>query len=66
MLPFLRVAIVGSDRGPNGESGLAEIGIFLFLLVAIGICISGMASARRLGPGGVLGTRQVLMIPGSA
>jgi hypothetical protein len=65
LFPFVWVAIFGDDRMLKGESGLVEIGTVLFLVVAIGFSISGIAITRRLSLGGLLKAWLVLMILGS-
>ena len=66
LFPFVWVALVGSDRMLKGESGMVEIGTVLFLVVAIGFSISGIAIAGRLGLGSLQKAWLVLMILGSA
>ena len=66
VFPFVWVAIIGNDRALKGESGLIEIVTVLFLIVAIGYCISAIAIAGRLGNVSLLKAWLVLMILGSA
>lgn len=66
VFPFIWVALAGSDRILKGESGLVEIGTVVFLVIAIGFCVSGLSIAGRLGLGGLLKAWLVLMILGSA
>jgi hypothetical protein len=66
VFPFVWVAIAGNDRALKGEAGIIEVSTVLFLLIAIGFCISALAIARRLDIRGLLKAWLVLMILGSA
>ena len=65
VFPFAWVAIVGNDRALKGEAGMVELTTVLWLLIAIGFCISALAIARRLDIRDWLKAWLLLMILGS-
>ncbi len=50
----------------KGEAGMVEVATFLFLLIAIGFCVSSLAVTRRLGLSGFLKTWLLILIAGAA
>jgi hypothetical protein len=59
------VAIVGNDHALKGESGMVELTTVLWLLIAIGFCISAIVVSRRLGIRSLLKAWLIVMILGS-
>ena len=66
LFPFFWVAVVGNDRMLKGEAGIIENATVLFLVAAIGFCVSSIALASRQGLSSLLKAWLVLMILGSA
>lgn len=66
LFPALWVAVVGNDRMLKGEAGIVENMTVLFLLVAIGFCVSGISIAARLGLSSLVKIWLFIMILGSA
>lgn len=66
LFPFFWFAIVGNDRLLKGEAGIIENMTVLFLVVAIGFCVSGMKLANRLGLSSMLKAWLFVLILGSA
>ncbi len=66
LFPFLWVGVVGNDRLLKGEAGIVENATVLFLVVAIGFCISGISLANRQGLSSLLKGWLFIMIMGSA
>ena len=66
LLPFFWVVSVGNDRMLRGEAGIVENMTVLFLLVAIGFCVSGIIRANRLGLPNRFKAWLFIMILGSA
>ena len=66
LFPFAWVALAGNDRALKGEAGMVEVATFLFLLIAIGFCVSSLAVTRRLGLSGFLKTWLLILIAGAA
>lgn len=64
--PFLWFAAVRSDKLLRGEAGIVENATVLFLFIAIGVCISSIISANRLGLQGLLKSWLIILILGSA
>ena len=48
VFPFVWVALAGNDRALKGEAGMVELATFLFLVIAIGFCVSSLKVTRRL------------------
>ena len=65
VFPFVWVALVGNDHALKGESGFVEVTTVLWLVVAIGFCISFMHIAGRLEIRGWLQAWLIIMILGS-
>jgi hypothetical protein len=66
LFPFAWVALAGNDRALKGEAGMVEVATFLFLLIAIGFCVSSLVVTRRLGLSGFLKTWLLILIAGAA
>ena len=66
VFPFVWVALAGNDHALKGEAGMVELGTFLFLVIAIGFCVSSLAVTRRLGMSGFLKTWLLILIAGAA
>jgi hypothetical protein len=65
VFPFVWVAVAGNDHALEGESGIVELTTVLWLLIAIGFCISALKIARRLEIRDLLRAWLFLMILGS-
>ena len=65
VFPFVWVAIVGNHDALKGEAGFVEVTTVLWLVVAIGFCVSAMRIAGRLEIRGWLQAWLILMILGS-
>ena len=66
LFPFAWVALAGNDRALKGEAGMVEVATFVFLLIAIGFCVSSLAVTRRPGLSGFLKTWLLILIAGAA
>ncbi len=66
LFPAFWVVVVGNDRMLKGEAGIVENMTVLFLVVAIGFCVSGISTANRLGLSSMLRAWLFIMIMGSA
>jgi hypothetical protein len=66
VFPFVWVALAGNDRALKGEAGMVELATFLFLVIAIGFCVSSLTVTRRLGLSGFLKTWLLILIAGAA
>lgn len=66
LFPFVWVAIAGNDRMLKGEAGIVENATVIFLVVAIGFCISSISTANRLALSGFLKAWLLILILGSA
>jgi len=66
VFPFFWVALAGNDHALKGEAGMIELGTFLFLVIAIGFCVSSLVVTRRLGMSGFLKTWLLILIAGAA
>lgn len=66
LFPALWYVVVGNDRMLKGEAGIIENMTVLFLVVAIGFCVSGISTANRLGLSSLLKAWLFIMIMGSA
>jgi hypothetical protein len=66
LFPALWFIIVGNDRLLKGEAGIVENMTVLFLVVAIGFCISGISIANRLRLASLLKVWLFIMILGSS
>ncbi|MDC1288306.1 hypothetical protein N8198_10515, partial [Gammaproteobacteria bacterium] len=62
---FIWVALAGNDRALKSEYGMVELGTFLFLVIAIGFCISSLTVTRRLEPSASLKSWLVILIIGA-
>jgi hypothetical protein len=65
VFPFIWVALVGNDHALKSEYGMVELGTFLFLVIAIGFCISSMQVTRRLEPSASLKSWLVILVIGA-
>ena len=65
LYPFVWTAIVGNHDAIKGESGVVELTTVLWLIVAIGICISSFNITRRLEIRGWLKAWLVVLILGA-
>jgi hypothetical protein len=65
LFPFAWVALAGNDRALKGEAGMVELATFLFLVIAIGFCVSSLAVTRHLGLSGFLKTWLLILIAGA-
>ena len=65
VFPFVWVALVGNDHALKGESGFVEVTTVLWLVIAIGFCISALRITRRLEVRGWLKAWLILLILGS-
>jgi hypothetical protein len=54
LFSFIWFAIVGDYKALKGEFGIIENMTVLFLVAAIGFCISSIISLKQLGPSGTL------------
>ncbi|MCP4984155.1 MAG: hypothetical protein GY935_27085 [Gammaproteobacteria bacterium] len=66
LFPFAWFAIAGNDRMLKGEAGIVENATVLFLLAAIGFCISSICSASRLELSRFLNVWLFILIMGAA
>ena len=66
LLPFFWFAAVGNDRLLKGEAGIVENMTVLFLVLAIGFCVSSIKLANRLELSSMLKAWLFVMILGSA
>ncbi|MCP4388286.1 MAG: hypothetical protein GY802_08320 [Gammaproteobacteria bacterium] len=66
LFPALWFIVVGNDRLLKGEAGIIENTTVLFLVAAIGFCISGISNANRLGLPSLVKVWLFIMIMGSA
>jgi len=66
LFPFAWVALAGNDRALKGESGMVELSTFLFLVIAIGFCVSSLTVTRRLDLSGFLKAWFLILIAGAA
>jgi hypothetical protein len=66
VFPFIWVAMAGDDRMLKGEAGIVENATVLFLVIAIGYCISSMLLANRQNLSAYLKAWLVLLILGAA
>ncbi len=66
LFPFFWVGAVGNDRLLKGEAGIIENMTVLFLVVAIGFCISAIRLANRQQLSSLLKGWLFIMILGSA
>ncbi|MGD2171924.1 MAG: hypothetical protein PVF80_07465 [Gammaproteobacteria bacterium] len=65
VFPFVWVGLVGNDHALKGEAGFVELTTVLWLVIAIGFCISAMRIAGRLEIRGWLRAWLIIMILGS-
>jgi hypothetical protein len=65
VFPFIWLALVGNDRALKGEAGIVEIATFLFLVIAIGFCVSSLTITRRLDLPGFLKIWFLILIAGA-
>jgi hypothetical protein len=65
VFPFIWVALAGNDRALKGEAGMVEIATFLFLVIAIGFCVSSSTITRRLELSAYLKGWLLLLIVGA-
>ena len=49
VFPFIWVALAGDDRWLKGEAGIVENATVVFLVIAIGFCVSSLKLASRQG-----------------
>jgi len=66
LFPAIWYVIVGNDRMLKGEAGIIENMTVLFLVIAIGFCVSGISVANRLGLSSLVKAWLFIMIMGSA
>ncbi len=66
VFPFIWVAIAGDDRMLKGEAGIVENATVIFLVIAIGYCISSLMLASRQLLSAYLKAWLVLLILGAA
>jgi len=66
LFPFVWFAVVGNDRMLKGEAGIIENATVLFLVAAIGFCISSIRLSSRQGLSRLLKGWLLIMILGSA
>jgi hypothetical protein len=66
VFPFIWVALAGNDRMLKGEAGIVENATVIFLVVAIGYCVSSLILAKRQDLSGNLKAWLVLLILGAA
>lgn len=66
VFPFLWFAVAGNDRMLKGEAGIIENLTVLFLVIAIGFCVSSLSTASRLGLSGFNRAWLVVLILGAA
>lgn len=65
LFSFIWFAIVGDYKALKGEFGIIENMTVLFLVVAIGFCISSIISVNKLGPSGSLRTWLFMLLLGA-
>jgi len=65
VFPFIWVAIVGNDRLLKSEAGIVEGATVLFLVIAIGFCISSLKVTRQHHLSRYLRAWLVLLIAGA-
>ena len=65
VFPFIWLALTGNDRALKGEAGIVEIATFLFLVIAIGFCVSSLTITRRLDLPGFLKIWFLILIAGA-
>ena len=66
LMPFVWFAIIGNNRMLRGEYGIVENMTVLFLVVAIGFCISSLSRANRLALSGFFRAWLFVLIIGTA
>ena len=66
VFPFIWVALAGDDRWLKGEAGIVENATVVFLVIAIGFCVSSMKLASRQDLSTYLKGWLVLLILGAA
>ncbi len=66
LFPGIWFVIAGNDRMLKGEAGIIENMTVIFLVVAIGFCISGLSLANRIGLSSLVKAWLFVMILGSA
>ena len=66
LLPFFWFVAVGNDRLLKGEAGIVENMTVLFLVLAIGFCVSSIKLANRLELSSMLKAWLFVLILGSA
>ena len=66
LFPFVWFAIAGNDRMLKGEAGIVENATVIFLVLAIGFCVSSISTANRLALSGFLKAWLFILILGSA
>ena len=66
LLPFVWFAIAGSDKMLKGEAGIIENLTVLFLVAAIGFCISSIFTTNQLALSGFVKAWVVILIMGAA
>ena len=64
--PFIWMVMVGNDRMLKGEAGIIENATVIFLVIAIGYCISSISLANRQNLSASLKAWLVLLILGAA
>jgi hypothetical protein len=65
IFPFIWVALAGNDRLLKGEAGIVENATVLFLVIAIGFCVSSLKAVNRMGLSHYLKAWLVLLILGA-
>lgn len=65
VFPGLWYVVVGNDRMLKGESGFVELSTVVWLILAIGFCISSISTANRLESSRLLKVWLVILIMGS-
>ena len=66
VFPFIWVALAGDDRWLKGEAGIIENATVVFLVIAIGFCVSSLKLASRQGLSTFLKGWLVMLILGAA
>jgi hypothetical protein len=66
VFPAIWVAIAGNDRMLDGEAGIIENMTVIFLLMAIGFCVSSLRLAKRIGLPILVKAWLIVLILGSA
>ncbi|MCP4470549.1 MAG: hypothetical protein GY815_07665 [Gammaproteobacteria bacterium] len=66
VFPFIWVAMAGNDRMLKGEAGIVENATVIFLVIAIGYCISSLVLAKRQDLSAYPRAWLVLLILGAA